>query len=78
MGGAMGWEEKRAWIALVVAIVTFSGYCFIILIKADGGPLDEVANRLTFLWAIGVSIVASIVIGSAGGWVVAEGRAAFR
>ena len=63
MAVGMGWEEKRAWIALVVAIVTFSGYCVAILVRTNGGPLDEVAYRSTFLWTIGISIVLEALAG---------------
>ncbi len=62
IGGGMGWEERRAWIALVVTVATFSGYCVVILRRADGVALDEVAYRSAFLWTIGVSIVASILL----------------
>jgi predicted membrane channel-forming protein YqfA (hemolysin III family) len=70
----MSWEEKRAWIALVVAIVTFSGYCVVVLVGADGGSLEEVAYRSTFLWSIGVSIVSSIVLEALAGGSLPKGE----
>lgn len=70
----MGWEERRAWIALVVDIVTYSAYCVIILGRADGGPLDEVAYRSPFIWTIGISIVASIVLEALAGGSLRKGE----
>jgi hypothetical protein len=64
MGANMGVEEKRAWIALVVAIVTYFGYAITVLIRADGGPLDADSYKSPFLWWIGISIGASIVLES--------------
>ena len=58
----MSWEERRAWIALVVAIATFSGYCVIILSPGGWRGIGRVAYRSTFLWTIGVSIGASILL----------------
>ena len=70
----MSWEETRAWIALVVAIVTFSGYSVVILVRADGGALDEIAYRSTFLWSIGVSIASSIVLEALAGGSLPKGE----
>lgn len=55
-------EEKRAWIGLVVALVVYGGYVVLILGKADGEPLTEVAYQSTMLWMIGLGIVATILL----------------
>lgn len=70
----MGWEERRAWIALVVDVATFSAYCVIIFRRADGWALDEVAYRSPFIWTIGISIVASIVLEALAGGSLPKGE----
>ncbi|NUT33073.1 MAG: hypothetical protein HOV79_08365 [Hamadaea sp.] len=62
---AMAYEEKRAWIMLVVSTVVYAAYVGIILNRADGGPLHDVPYASTLLWSIGVAIVAAIVLGIA-------------
>ena len=55
--GDMGWEERGAWIALVVAVATIRGVLRPHPETGGWRALDEVAYRSTFLWTIGVSIV---------------------
>jgi hypothetical protein len=59
----MSYEEKGVWVYLSVAVLTFGGYVTVILRRAatTGLPLAEVPYVRTLLWAIGVSIAATIV-----------------
>jgi drug/metabolite transporter (DMT)-like permease len=58
----MTYEERTTWAQLLVAIVGTLAYVVIVLGKADGGPLVDVAYQSTMLWVIGLSIVASILL----------------
>ena len=58
----MTYEERTTWAQLLVAIVGTLAYIVIVLGKADGGPLVDVAYQSTMLWVIGLSIVASILL----------------
>jgi hypothetical protein len=58
----MTYEERTTWAQLLVAIVGTAVYVVIVLGKADGGPLVDVAYQPTLLWVIGLSIVASILL----------------
>lgn len=61
----MAYEEKRAWIMLVVSSVVYAVYAAIILNRADGVPLQDVTYAATLLWSIAAAVVASIVLGIA-------------
>lgn len=58
----MSFEEKRAWIMVVVTTSTYAAYIAIILGRAENVPLTEVPYVSTMLWAIGAAIVANIVL----------------
>jgi len=58
----MAFEEKSAWLMGVLAVATYSVYLAIVLIQAQTVPLWEVDYAAPLLWAIGASIVASIVL----------------
>lgn len=55
-------EEKRAWIIAVLALGTYAVYLAVILTRAAGTPLAEVSYASTLLWAVGISVAASIVL----------------
>jgi hypothetical protein len=57
----MAFAEKRAWIMLVVSAVAYAAYAVVILRRADGVPLADVAYQRPLVTAIVGSIVASIV-----------------
>jgi hypothetical protein len=57
----MSYEEKGAWVYLVVSAGTYAAYVIIILGRANGVPLAEVPYASTILWAIGIAIAVSIV-----------------
>lgn len=54
-------EEKRAWIMLVAAVVSYTTYVIIIVSRANGRPLPDVPYAAVLLWTVGASIVSSIV-----------------
>jgi hypothetical protein len=57
----MSYEEKGSLVYLVVVIGTYLGYVGVIVSRADGGALAEVAYRSPMLWSMGISIGLSIV-----------------
>jgi hypothetical protein len=69
----MAFEEKRAWMMALVAIGAYATYVVLILGRAEGTPLTEVAYASTLLWAIAGAIVASIVLHTAISTVSPEG-----
>ena len=58
----MTYEERTTWAQLLVGVVGTLAYLAIVIGKADGGPLVEVAYQSTMLWVIGISIVALILL----------------
>lgn len=58
----MTYEQKGAWVYLVCVVVTYTAYVVVLLGRADGGPLTDVAYVPLLLGSIGVSIVAAIVL----------------
>ncbi len=58
----MSYEEKGTWVYLVVSVVVYAAYVGVVLSRADGGPLADVAYVSPLLWSIGAAIVAGIVV----------------
>lgn len=58
----MAFEEKRAWIMLVVSVCAYAVYAVIALGRAGDGALTEVPYAATMLWSIGAAIVTTIVL----------------
>lgn len=58
----MGYEEKRAWIMLMVGVATYAVYLIIILSRAASTPLADVPYIAPLLWTVGIAIVSTIVI----------------
>ncbi|WP_327327787.1 hypothetical protein OG735_38585 [Streptomyces sp. NBC_01210] len=58
----MPFEEKSAWAMGVLAVSTYVGYLVVILGRTGDTPLVEVSYVATLLWALGISIAASIVL----------------
>ncbi|MFD9224746.1 hypothetical protein ACFWDI_33205 [Streptomyces sp. NPDC060064] len=58
----MPFEEKSAWVMGVLAVSTYAGYLVVILGRTGDAPLVEVSYVATLLWALGISIAASIVL----------------
>ena len=57
----MVFEERNAWAGLVLSVIAVSVYVVLVLVQADGGPLDEVDWVPLMLWTIGGGIVATII-----------------
>jgi hypothetical protein len=57
----MSYEEKGRWVYLLVTIGTYAAYLTVILRRADGASLTEVAYVAPMLWSIGIGIGLSIV-----------------
>jgi FtsH-binding integral membrane protein len=55
----MSYEEKGVWVALVVNVAVTCGYVAVMLGQVGGADGPWVA---AMLWAIGIAIVASIVV----------------
>jgi hypothetical protein len=72
----MTYEERTTWAQLLVAIVGTLAYVVIVLSKAAGGPLVDVAYQSTMLWVIGLSIVAVILLSIT--FTIASGERIFR
>ncbi|MFF8266717.1 hypothetical protein ACF059_04910 [Streptomyces sp. NPDC016562] len=58
----MAVEEKRAWIMIVVAIVSYGAYLAVVLGRSGDGPLAQQPYVAALLWTVGASIVASIAL----------------
>ncbi|MGH3862259.1 hypothetical protein [Actinokineospora sp.] len=58
----MAFEEKRAWIMLVVTVAAYAAYLITVLGRAGDIPLADVPYVSTMLWTIIGSIVAAIVL----------------
>ncbi|KOG54633.1 hypothetical protein ADK75_13420 [Streptomyces virginiae] len=58
----MAVEEKRAWIMIVVTIVSYGAYLAVVLGRSDSGPLAEQPYVAPLLWSVGAAIVASIAL----------------
>jgi len=57
----MSYEEKSIWVFGVVALITYGGYVAVVLGRADGGRLADVAYVAPMLWSIGGAVVAGIL-----------------
>jgi purine-cytosine permease-like protein len=72
-------EERAAWVSLAVFFVTTAAYAAVVVPAAVRGPVAEVRWVVPMLWAIGASVVGTVLgsivaaIGSAMGQ-AARGR----
>jgi hypothetical protein len=57
----MSYEEKGAWVYLVTSAGAYLTYLVIVLRRLADTPVSEVAYVSVMLWAIGLSIAASII-----------------
>jgi len=57
----MSYEEKGAWVYLVVVVGVYGAYVAMILRRADGLALAEVPYVSPMLWSIGISMASSII-----------------
>ncbi|WP_194420622.1 hypothetical protein [Microbacterium abyssi] len=66
----MVYAERTVWATLIATVVIIPGYIVVILQQAGDRPLTSVDWFPIMLWAIGISIVAAIVISIVWGIVV--------
>ena len=58
----MAHQEKRAWIMLVVTVVAYTAYAVVVLTRAHGTPITEVAYAAVLIASIVLAIAANIVL----------------
>jgi hypothetical protein len=58
----MSYEEKGTWVLLVVSVAVYAVYAVIIGALLATTPVAEIQWVRPMLWAIGISIVAGIVL----------------
>ncbi|MCK3769460.1 hypothetical protein MZK47_07250 [Microbacterium aerolatum] len=58
----MVYAERNVWATLIVTVLMVPIYIVVTLQQAGGGPLTSVDWLPNMLWAIGLSIVAAIVL----------------
>ncbi|WP_327412105.1 hypothetical protein [Streptomyces sp. NBC_01233] len=58
----MAVEEKRAWIMIVVTVVSYGAYLAVVLGRSGETPLAQVPYAAALLWTVGAAIVASIAL----------------
>jgi hypothetical protein len=61
-GNAMAHQEKRAWIMLVVAVVAYAAYVVVVLTRAQGSSITEVAYAAVLIASIVLAIAANILL----------------
>ena len=57
----MAFEEKRAWIMVLVSVCAYAIYLILVLGRTSSTPFAEMPYIATMLWCIGASIVTAIV-----------------
>jgi hypothetical protein len=55
-------EEMRAWARLLAAVGGYVGYVVVVLGRANGRPLADVAYAAVLLWSIGAAIMGATVL----------------
>ncbi|MET9319626.1 hypothetical protein ABZX75_05430 [Streptomyces sp. NPDC003038] len=58
----MALEEKRAWIMIVVTVVSYATYLAVVLGRPGDAPLAQEPYVSALLWTVGASIAASITL----------------
>ncbi|MFD9367969.1 hypothetical protein ACFWA6_09715 [Streptomyces sp. NPDC060020] len=58
----MAVEEKRAWIMIVVTVVSYGAYLAVVLGRSGDSPLAQAPYVAALLWSVGAAIVASIAL----------------
>ncbi|MGW0482430.1 hypothetical protein [Nonomuraea sp. NPDC003214] len=72
----MAFEEKRAWVMIVLSVGAYAIYVAIVLSRAGDGPFADVPYAGALLWTIGGAVVAGIAANIA--MAVAGGKGAGR
>jgi hypothetical protein len=71
----MAYEEKRAWIRLVVAVLGYAAYVIVVLGRLGGRALADVPYSDALRWTVGLAVIASVVAETAMGSVPGTSRA---
>lgn len=58
----MAVEEKRAWIMIVVTVLSYGAYLAVVLGQSGSGPLAQQPYAAALLWTVGAAIAASIAL----------------
>lgn len=58
----MNYEERVAWVGLVVSIASFAVYLGVLFTRAAVTPMPETPYVDAMLWTIGASIVVMIIV----------------
>ena len=58
----MSYEEKGVWTSLVVSVAVFAWYAVVIIGQLQGADAADLDFAPALLWAIGISIGASIIV----------------
>lgn len=58
----MAYEEKVAWVGLIVSIVHFAVYLSVLLTRAAATPIPETPYVDALLWSIGAAIAVMIIV----------------
>lgn len=62
MGAGVAFEEKRAWIMVLVTVASYAAYLSVVLGQPGGDPLARTPYVSALLWTVGASIAASIAL----------------
>jgi len=58
----MAYEEKGAWVGLIVGIITLVVYLSVLFSRAAGGALEQTPYVDAMLWSIGAGIVVVVIV----------------
>jgi hypothetical protein len=58
----VGYEEKRAWIMVVVPAVAYASYVSVVLAQAGNTRLADVPYVATLLWTAGTAVAATMLL----------------
>ena len=61
-GAVMSYEEKGVWTSLAVSLVVFVWYAVTVVGQLQSSDVADIDFAPTLLWAIGISIGASIIV----------------
>lgn len=54
-------DQKNTLVSMIVSLGTYATYVIIVLSRAAGGDVTQVAYVAPLLWTVGITVVASIV-----------------
>src|SRR5262245_37662266 len=64
-GDGVSFEEKGAWIMLLVTMGSYGAYAAVVLGRAAHGPLVQVPYASALLWSVGAAVVAQVALRAA-------------